>query len=44
MPPNPFRSATICGMAVIWIFTARTDPAAAPRTSPAMITAKLTIL
>ena len=39
-PPNPFKSATICGMAVIWIVLARTAPTAAPMTSPIMIAEK----
>ena len=36
-PPKPFNSATICGMAVIWILRARTAPIAAPMINPATI-------
>ena len=37
-PPNPFRSATICGIAVIFTARAIQRPSADPTTSPAAIT------
>ncbi len=37
-PPNPLRSATICGIAVIFTVRAMYNPIAEPTTSPATIT------
>ena len=39
-PPNAFSSATISGIAVIWIVSASVAPIAEPRTTPAIITPK----
>jgi hypothetical protein len=36
-PPNPFSTATICGMAVIGTRNAITDPTNAPTTTPSNI-------
>ncbi len=37
-PPKPFRSATICGMAVMRTFSASTAPMAPPTAIPASTT------
>ena len=42
-PPNPFSSATICGIAVISTVRARNTPMPAPSTRPTRIQLKLTI-
>ncbi len=37
-PPAPLNSATICGMAVIFTFSAENSPIAPPTTMPSAIT------
>ncbi len=42
-PPNPFRIATICGIAVIFTALAIHNPTAEPITPPSRISLKLTM-